>query len=154
MQDQDVGGTHGQNGGDLRLGRAFNLVAEQASLGVQALQAQRNGARSVDIVGQQQLDAHGGIVQAAGGVEARRQYKADVAFIQPRRAEGCRFSQGGQAWSQGGAHLAQAALKPIARVAGLEGDVGDDAERDQINQTIGTSAGSASMDRASAQGMS
>ena len=118
--------------GDLRLGALLDLVAQQLAPGVQRLQVGGEDAGAADVACGQEIDAHVGVGQPAGCVEPRPQDEADVLLREPGRVEFGFFQQRDQARPLRAAQCSQPALEQVAGVAALERQVGDDAQRDQI----------------------
>ena len=121
---------------DLGDGGLGHLVAEQFAPRVQPLHRRRQGAGLGEVGGQEELDSGGGVVEAAQGVETRRQQVGDVLLGQTFRHQAGQFHHHPQPQPVGPAQNLQSALEEVAGVAGQDGDVGHDADGDQVEQAF------------------
>lgn len=99
------------------------------------LQQRGDLARLRSILGQQQFDAQCHVFQPPGGVQARPQREADVAGGQPARIAAAGLDQGAQPDAAlAGAQAAQAGGDQSAVVVVQRNQIGDGADRDQVEQ--------------------
>ena len=95
---------------------------------------QRSGTGQV--CGGKELHGDVGVGQAAHGIEARGQHKADLFLRHARWLDASDVHQLSQAQALGVAQRVQAALQQVAHVGHLGGHVGHDAQSYQIEQPI------------------
>jgi hypothetical protein len=115
----------------LRLHARFDLAA----LAVECVELLRDVHRASRVVGDQAFDAQRHVGQAAGGVEARADHEAEVEGAAPAPGRVRRREQGAQAGRQRPWRDALQALADEDAVVAVEfDDVGDGAERDQVEQ--------------------
>ena len=109
-----------------------NLVADELALGVEPFQLRCQDAGAAQVGRGQELDRDVGVRQPAQSVEARAEDVADVLFGEPGGVEFGGFHHDLQAQALGVTQASQATLQQVARVAGLHGQIGHDAQRDQV----------------------
>jgi len=68
--------------GNLRLRCSKHLVAQQPALGVQPFQVHCHLARCGNFAGGQKIHNWIGVIQPSQGIQARRQHKTDMLFIE------------------------------------------------------------------------
>ncbi len=129
--------------GYLFLGGGVNLLGQQAAAAVQPFQLRGQDAGAALVCGGQQFHGLVGVVQAAQGVEAWGQAKADVVAVEVRRVYAGHVHQGAQPHAARLAQALQAELQQVARVFGLGGDVGHDAQRRQVQVGVSLFRGAA-----------
>ena len=116
-----------------RLGVLRHHLLDATPHDVQLVKAGGQGAGFGQVGSQQALDADAHVLQAAGGVQARRQGEPQVRGAQARRRTPSHFHECGQARPRpAAAHSAQAVVCQDAVVAVQRHDVGDGAQGDEI----------------------
>ena len=116
----------------LRQHAAKHLIGQQFAPLVQTLELRCQNARPAQIIGCQEFHGRVGVVQPAKGVEARRDLEADVFFSQPGRIDFGQLHHDLQAKALWMAQRLDAALGQGPRVAGQSCNVGDHAQRRQV----------------------
>ena len=122
---------------DLRLGVVAHAASSVRRSRLIASSSAASSCARAGIVGEQALDAERHVGEAAGGVQARPDREAEVARARLARvAAGDREQRRDAGLHAAGADPLQALRDQAAVVAVEADDVGDGAERDQVEQGI------------------
>ena len=125
-----------------RLGLEADARLDVAALRIDGVELRRDGARPLRVGGQQQLEPGVGAVEAAGGVEPRREAEADRALVDEARVDARDVHQRAQPRLARAREAAQAGADEPAVLAGERDDVGDRGERDEVEVLVGEPPGS------------
>jgi hypothetical protein len=96
-----------------------------------------SSSSALAVLGQQQLEAGVGAVEAAGGVQARAEAEADRAGVDRARVDLGDVHQRPQARLPGRGELAEALADEAAVLAQQRDDVGDGGERHEVEVLVG-----------------
>ena len=115
-----------------RLGLVADRPLGLAPLVVGGVELSGDRRRPGRILGQHQLDAGVGTVEAPGGVQPRSEPEGDVALVDPFRLHPRDRHQGQQAGTGCAANLREPAPDEEPVLAGQRDEVGDRRERDEV----------------------
>ena len=108
-----------------------------AALGVQPVELVGDLRRADLVVREQQLEAGVGALEAAGGVDPRREPEADRARVDPRRVGARDAHERAQPGPRRRRQRAQARAHEAAVLAAQRHAVGDRGERDEVEVAVG-----------------
>ena len=134
---EDVGSGARRARGDELLGLEQDPRLHVAPLDVDGVELGGDGARALDVGGQQQLQARVGAVQAPRRVDPRGEPEADRAGVDPARVDAGDLHQRLQPGLAGRGERAQALAHQAAVLADERHAVGDRRERHEIEVGIG-----------------
>ena len=137
MQDQRGIFQQMRFGFDLADGGGIHLVGQESPAGVGVFQAASQARGAVDVVGGQQLDSRVGVFNSAQGVQAWRDGKTDVPFVERGGVNLSALQDGANARTRIRPQLRQPELQQVAVFAQQRHDIGDHAQRNQIDMRGG-----------------